>query len=84
MEEERKKGLRLSNAVNTAGRRSNVCSKSQIVSAKLKEEEEEGRREEEEKVEGEWVKKKIHLLRGPSPLKLTGLQICGGMSSLRL
>lgn len=33
---ERRKGLRLSNAVNTPGRWSNVCSKSQIVSAKLK------------------------------------------------
>lgn len=80
MEVERKKGLRLSNAVNTAGRWSNVCSKSQIVSAKLKEEEE----EEERKKPRPKKKKKIHLLRGPSPLKLTGLQICGGMSSLRL
>lgn len=43
---ERRKGLRLSNAVNTPDRWSNVCSKSQIVSAKLKRR---NRHEEEEK-----------------------------------
>lgn len=53
MEVERKKGLRLSNAVNTAGRWSNVCSKSQIVSAKLK-----GEEEERKKLELDQKKKK--------------------------
>lgn len=57
MEVERKKGLGLSNAVNTAGRRSNVCSKSQIVSAKLKEEE--GGREGEGEVNEEGGEKKF-------------------------
>lgn len=70
---ERRKGLRLSNVVNTPDRWSNVCSKSQIVSAKLK-------RKNRQKKE----KKKIHLLGEPSPVKLTGLQICSGMSSLKL
>lgn len=74
---ERRKGLRLSNAVNTPGRWSNVCSKSQIVSAKLKR---------KKKKTGQ--SKEMHLLGGPSsrisPLKLTCLQICSRMSTPRL
>lgn len=69
----------MSNAVNTPGRWSNVCSKSQIVSAKLK-------RKNRPKKKGKKKKKFICSEDHPlaSPLKLTGLQICAGMSSLRL
>lgn len=63
----------MSNAVNTPDQWSNVCSKSQIVSAKLKRK---NRKKKEEK--------KNHLLGRPYPVKLTGLQICSGMSSLKL
>lgn len=73
---ERRKGLRLSNWVNTPCRWSNVCSKSQIVSAKLK------RKNRWEKKERKFICSED--LLPASSLKLTGLQICSRTRKQRL